>query len=550
MKHRITLQFGRSNKTGKIYTIDELKENVEYSEFLDPTTLSIYSRANEYFIFSPKNDPTILYLLNPYSLPKNAVDEITHYNWYVISTKTFGNLCRNKKIKPLIDSGDKDVLFSIYAESWWQALCGMTNPFIKVNSSKGLEDIINAPGNAWNIGEQLGYPIGLGIITGVLRGVYAYKKFQNDYGRPPNAQEWEEIVTDCAAYAAKIAISMGAWELGFFVGQIIISLLHISPFTLWIPVTFCICVGLSQAIVSVANQILDEKRKYGKIKSSTTDLAKIFFNTFIGGVLWQICSYIPFVPLLAQHILKPLADILGNLLLGAATFIILSIANYISTKAFEFVESKVASKNTLFSQDNKTPQTQQVKHFVGSEEHAVKNARYPTVPDVSASTSYLSKKRTTPKKTWSFDAAIECGVLVILVGALSTFLIDAIFSTGMFFGVTSLVIAGTALAPLTPIGFFLLMLFLGGIVTGGVAFCIENRENIFSPKQPLESLKHDGDKMNSAVSFDVNAAENAMSHKSRKEKNIFHKKRPEFISPDSSNFDKDSYENIHNKKNS
>jgi len=196
-----------------------------------------------------------------------------------------------------------------------------------------------------------------------------------------------------------------------------------------------------------------------------------------------------------------------------------------------------------------------IKRFIGSEKLGVENAGYEIDPEVSSlSTAYPPPSKATPKKNWSFDMALQFGALTIFVGALSAFLIDAIFfsmvagSTSIFFGATSLLILGTALAPLTPIGFFLLMLFLGGIIVGGIAFCIENRENMWSLKQPLELLTPDGDiEMNVVVDFDAGKNASAFG----KESDVFHKNRSTHGVSSGRSGDKDVYSasDTYSKKN-
>jgi|GEM_PF-4501146 len=304
------------------------------------------------YIFVGVNNHTRGYALNPFENPEQEDQDKTRYTCYNISSDEYNRLRKNKKLRPILSNDEKDVLFGVYSEAWWQVLCGSANPLINVDATKGLADILAAPTNAWNIGTQLGYPVGLGIIAAVMRGIYAYENFKTTYHREPDSEELRIIIEDCAAFAAKIAISMGAWELGYLAGQAVITLLHLSPFTLWVPIALCLSVGLVQGIFAVVNQVWDEKRKYGEVRSSTLDLVKIFLTTFIGGALWQALSYIPFVPLLTAHIIKPLADILGNLLLGLVTFIALLIVNHVVPLAIE----KIAAATTFFFADKNLPE--------------------------------------------------------------------------------------------------------------------------------------------------------------------------------------------------
>ncbi len=303
------------------------------------------------YIFVDVTDPTRGYALNPFENPGQEDQDKARYVCYNISSEQYDRLRKNKKLRPILSNDEKDVLFGVYSEAWWQVLCGSANPLINVDATKGLADILAAPTNAWNIGTQLGYPVGLGIIAAVMRGIYAYENFKTTYHREPDSEELRIIIEDCAAFAAKIAISMGGWELGYLAGQAVISILHLSPFTLWVPITLCLSVGLVQGIFAVVNQVWDEQRKYGEVRSSALELTKIFFTTFIGGALWQALSYIPFVPLLAAHIIKPLADILGNLLLGLVTFVALLIVNHVVPLAIEGIKSGV----TFFFADKNLP---------------------------------------------------------------------------------------------------------------------------------------------------------------------------------------------------
>lgn len=214
---------------------------------------------------------------------------------------------------------------AVVADGLWQTACGLVASLVLKME-------------AWNIGTQLGYPAGLGLIAGAIRGYMQYKAYEKKHGEPPPPAVKKAIIKDCAAFAAKTAIAMGAWELGFFVGQCLTTALSSTPYTFWVPAALAICAGLFQGISAVVTQVADEKRKYGEVRSSVFDLGKTFVSGFASGAVWALCSFIPFGPALATTILKPVATIVGSVLAGVAT----GIASYVVNKLVPNVMDKVA----------------------------------------------------------------------------------------------------------------------------------------------------------------------------------------------------------------
>lgn len=92
-----------------------------------------------------------------------------------------------------------------------------------------------------------------------------------------------------------------------------------------------------------------------------------------------------------------------------------------------------------------------------------------------------SKK--SPPKRWSKKWLMASGSLTLTVLAIVGFILEAALPTGFLatgatVGWLTAAIAGTFLAPLTPVGVFMLTIFLTALIIGGIAFCIENREKI------------------------------------------------------------------------
>lgn len=202
--------------------------------------------------------------------------------------------------------------------------------------------------HAANVSLQLGFPAVLGAITAVLRGCQACRSYRKTHGElPPEVRN--SILKDSAAFAAKSAVAMGAWELGLFVGRSVATACSLSPVSLWVPVILSIGAGLFQGISAVATTIADEKRKYGQVRSSALSLAGTFVSNFVSGAVWQMCSYIPFGSLLAKKVLKPVAQIVGSILVGAASFVATYLINKLSAKKVSFFKQ---AKTT----DQKTPE--------------------------------------------------------------------------------------------------------------------------------------------------------------------------------------------------
>jgi hypothetical protein len=207
------------------------------------------------------------------------------------------------RINPILNKREI-AIGAVTADGGWQMACALTAT-------------LALPG--WEIGNQFAFPAAISLIAGVVKALYDVRDYEKDHGVPAPPEVKKAIYKECAVFAGKIAIAMGAWELGFFIGQCIITACSLTPHTLWIPAIFAIAAGIFQAIGAVTNQILDEKRKFGYVKSSNFDLAKIFLTNFVSGAIWQLCSYIPFGSLLAKTLIKPVAKIVGSILIGIAT---------------------------------------------------------------------------------------------------------------------------------------------------------------------------------------------------------------------------------------
>lgn len=219
-------------------------------------------------------------------------------------------------VKPIIDQSHiETVTGAQISDGAWQTACALTAE-------------ASAQSQSTNVGLQFAFPVGLSLIAGVIRGYRAYEDYKQKHGLPIPDEISNAILKDSAAFAAKSTIAMGAWELGFFVGQCIVSACSTTPFTFWVPAMLSICAGIFQGISAVATTIADEKRKFGEVRSSTFDLAVTFLTNFVSGAAWQICSYIPFGSLLARTVLKPAAEVVGAVLVGAAT----AISSYLVNK--------------------------------------------------------------------------------------------------------------------------------------------------------------------------------------------------------------------------
>lgn len=292
-------------------------------------------------------------------------------NIYKTSYKHYKELFDNHTItvRPVIDMSEREINQNAVTDGLWQTACALTVAH-------------SASTDAWNVGTQIGFPLGLSMIAAAMRGFYYCSEYERKHGVPPPPAIKKAIVKDCAAFSAKLAISMGAWELGYFCGQCILTACSVTPFTLWVPVVLSICAGVFQGVFSVLGTIADEKRKYGEVRSNAFDLAKTFISSFVSGAVWQMCSYIPFGGLIAKSFIKPVAEIVGSILVGAAT----AISSYCVAK---LVPKVMDSLSLLFSKST-TSQTSKKNN----ENKPIKNAEKHDKPIVDSKNK--SEERVNP----------------------------------------------------------------------------------------------------------------------------------------------------------
>ncbi|GEM_PF-6700595 len=235
-----------------------------------------------------------------------------NYNVYSLSYEHYKTLLDNQFVvhPNIAETASIDTKLSFINDSLWQTACGFLASMVIDN-------------NAWNVGTQLGLPAGLGLLAGALRGYVAYRNYKKEFHESPPPAVRNEIIKDCAFFAAKTTIGMGAWELGYFVGQTLALALGATPVSFWVPIAFVIGSGLFQGISAVISEVMDEKRKYGEVRSSAFDLTKVFLTNFVNGTVSAVCGFIPFGSVIVSALLKPLvADIITPLIAGAATAVI------------------------------------------------------------------------------------------------------------------------------------------------------------------------------------------------------------------------------------
>lgn len=222
----------------------------------------------------------------------------------------------------------------------WQASCSLVADQVAVDPTQGLKDVTKAPANAWNIGTQIGFPAAIGLVAGVAHVTASLIKASYEKeGKALTDVEKSAIYRNSKAFAAKLTAAMGGWELGLFVGQCLLTVCSTTPFTAWVPLVLSISAGIFQGITAVAAQIADEKLKFGEVRSSKTELAKLFLTSFITGAAWQLANM--FAPLIS--VLKPLSDILVSVITGAVTTIVSYVTNKIISPRLEVSDHPVTN---------------------------------------------------------------------------------------------------------------------------------------------------------------------------------------------------------------
>lgn len=305
---------------------------------------------------------------------------------FIVYEITYSRFKRLKEInafsaRPIIDASNIETSVGAQvSDGTWQTACALTAEVGESNQ------------HAYT-GFQFAFPVGLSLIAGAIRGYRACSEYEKKYGHPVPEEIKKSIVKDSAAFAAKTAVAMGAWELGFFVGQCIITACSTTPFTFWVPVMLSICAGFFQGIAAVTSTLADEKRKFGEVRSSTFDLAVTFLTNFVSGAAWQVCSYIPFGSLLAKSVLKPAAEVLGTVLVGAATAISSFLINTLFPKVLNYFAPTPQKKSKKSLPENPRPASPTASPQSKSSEQSSTscNSNEPSSPSSKRSTVFLHK---------------------------------------------------------------------------------------------------------------------------------------------------------------
>lgn len=301
-----------------------------------PSYAYIYKQVDHYFFLTDIEGDTLLTELEEKTDDKNYLIKIDY--------KAYLNALKKKQIRlnPIIEKREI-VIGALTSDAGWQTACQLTEELAKQQS--------------WDIATQLGFPIVLGAIAGMLKIIVAIKDYKKEHRSSSIPIEIEKaIYSDCFKFCTKTAVAMGAWELGYFIGQCVITAASLCPHSLWIPAILAIGAGLFQAINAVTSQITEDKYKFGYIKTSKLDLAKMFITSFVSGAVWQLCSYIPFGHVLAKTVIKPAAHIVGSILVGAVT----GCCNYIINKV---MPTTLTSTVMFFkSAEKKSSKPSDIKH--------------------------------------------------------------------------------------------------------------------------------------------------------------------------------------------
>lgn len=286
-------------------------------DFADLQEALLQEKEPHFYLFTEKATNKT-YFLTPQDLTKVTAEEAEQYIIYPIPSSKYRDLYKKKQITlkglDLFSPGFDIALCAIYADGFWQFGEGLCADYIAQSSS-------------WEIGTNLAFPIGLSLVSGVLRYMKALQDYKVKHGVEAPQEVKDEMLKDCAAYVVKCMVVMGCWELGEFAANMLLTVCGATPATFWAPLTVALCVGLFQAFSTVATQIADEKLRFGEIRSSQFELAKMFVTNFICGALWYAISCIPFGSLLKEVVLEPLAQILGASLAFAAEVIVSYLAN-------------------------------------------------------------------------------------------------------------------------------------------------------------------------------------------------------------------------------
>lgn len=184
------------------------------------------------------------------------------------------------------------------------------------NSKEGFDAIARDPGNPFNIGLQTGYPVVANLIFGIAHYMHSHENFIKTKGRAPTKEENDALMVHSAMLATKGLFASGAWELGLFVGQLIITACHFTPHTVWVPITLILASALFQAIMAVAMQVAIDRQKPLAERMSAHDYAKLFLTSFLSGAMYTALGLVPGLPFLATYIFKPIAHVLGNIGVG------------------------------------------------------------------------------------------------------------------------------------------------------------------------------------------------------------------------------------------
>jgi len=289
------------------------------------------------------------YLVNPFDDLDQLSGDVGDYSFY--HCPEINDYMERRLIRPIVDVSARDDLIVFNSTIIWRMASNAVADKIDVDSNFGLRDILENPVNVWNATAQIGFPLIYGLATGIVRAIAAVNSFEKQHGRPMTEIEKKAAYKDCAAYSAKTVIASGAGELGYFIGQCVITICSMSPFSAWIPATLAIGCGLLRGIFSIVNQIAEEKQKFGEVRSSYMDLRKTFFNNFVGGSIGLLVGYIPFVPLLATAVIKPVAQIVGSILTVAAAYISNKITRYFAPLVAERADFLWGGMSSFFKKD-------------------------------------------------------------------------------------------------------------------------------------------------------------------------------------------------------
>lgn len=250
-----------------------------------------------------KNKKT--FLVSPYELEGITLQEASQYTVFSLSSKKCQKLYQDGIISIRLGSFVSrfdDVLDATYSEGMLQY--GYT--FLGETTS------IN---NTFDVNAQIGLPLILSFISTALRIFLILETYKNKHGVEAPPEIRKEIIKDCVIYGIRIAVSMGCWEFSLFKG--LLTFLNVLPSAGYLLLIAAVFQGI-QAIIS---QIAFEKIKYGRCKSSGFELAKLFIDSFIGAIVWQLINTLPFGELLVSELLEPLASFSGAMLACLASAI-------------------------------------------------------------------------------------------------------------------------------------------------------------------------------------------------------------------------------------